>query len=177
MRIEPTRLAGVFVLYPEKVRDERGWFARTLCVDELGAAGLHADFPQHNASWNEDRGTLRGLHAQAAPHEEVKVVRVVRGRIFDVVVDLRESSPTRFQWLGIELGADEGAALYVPAGLLHGFLTLEDKTEVHYAMGSRYVPGAAFGYRFDDPHFGIEWPEPVRVISPRDEALPTWAGP
>jgi dTDP-4-dehydrorhamnose 3,5-epimerase len=175
MHIEGTSLDGVFVLFPERHVDERGWFARTLCVDELAAAGLHADFPQHNASWNERRGTLRGLHAQRAPHQEVKVVRVVRGRVFDVVVDARPGSATLGQWAGFELSATAGGALYIPGGFLHGFLTLEDDTEVHYAMGSRFVPDAAFGVCWNDATLGITWPEPARVISPRDAALATWA--
>lgn len=172
MRIEATPLAGAYLLHQERHADERGWFSRTLCVDELLAAGLHGDFPQHNASWNARAGTLRGLHAQAPPHEEVKVVRVVRGRIFDAVVDLREGSPSRGRSWGLELDADGGVALYIPAGFLHGFLTLEDNTEVHYAMGMRYVASAAVGYRWDDPTFAIAWPSQPRLLSVRDANLP-----
>lgn len=175
MRIEATPLSGAHLLWPERHADERGWFARTLCADELVAAGLHGEFPQHNASWNASAATLRGLHAQAPPHEEVKIVRVVRGRIFDAIVDLRTSSPSYRQSWGVELDSDSGVALYIPAGFLHGFLTLEDHTEVHYAMGSRYSPGAAIGYRWDDPAFAIRWPRAPVVLSQRDAQLP-WSG-
>lgn len=175
MTVEETPLPGAYLLRPERHADERGWFARTLCVDQLAMAGLRTDFPQHNASFNVAAGTLRGLHAQAPPHEETKIVRVVRGRILDAIVDLRPESPTRLSSWTVELDAASGVALYVPEGFLHGFLTLEDATEVHYLMGTRYVAESVYGYRFDDPVFAIAWPGEPRVISARDAALPHWS--
>jgi dTDP-4-dehydrorhamnose 3,5-epimerase len=162
----------VFVLELERRTDDRGWFARSFCVDELARAGLHTDFPQGNTSFNARRHTLRGMHYQAAPHGEVKIVSCTAGAIYDVVVDLRRDSPTRFGWVGVELNPASGAQLYIPAGFAHGFLTLAENTEVAYRMGARYVPDAARGVRWDDPRFAIDWPAPPALIAERDASYP-----
>ncbi len=166
------RVPGVFVLELERHTDERGFFARSFCVDELARAGLHTDFPQGNVSSNERRHTLRGLHYNAAPHGEVKIVGCTAGAILDVAVDLRAGSPTRFQWCAVELTPASGAQLYIPAGFAHGFLTLADHTDVTYRMGARYRPDAARGVRWDDPRLAIAWPARPAVISERDATYP-----
>lgn len=170
MRYLQTPLAGVWVLEPERIEDERGWFARTFDEEEFRAREMNPDVVQCNASYNTRAGTLRGMHYQAEPHGESKLVRCVRGAIFDVAVDLRGDSKTYRRWHGVELSEDNGVALYIPAGFAHGFQTLRDESEVLYMMGDPYVPEAARGVRWDDPAFGIEWPEVVgeRVISGRD---------
>jgi dTDP-4-dehydrorhamnose 3,5-epimerase len=172
VRFVPQRLDGVFVIELERRVDERGFFARSFCVDELARAGLHTDYPQGNVSFNTCRQTLRGMHYQAAPHGEVKIVGCTAGAIFDVVVDLRAGSPTRLGWCGVELSAASGAQLYIPAGFAHGFLTLADNTEVAYRMGARYVPDAARGLRWNDPRLAIAWPAQPAVISERDASYP-----
>jgi dTDP-4-dehydrorhamnose 3,5-epimerase len=166
------RLAGVFVIELERHSDDRGFFARSFCVDELARAGLHTEFPQGNVSFNARRHTLRGMHYQAAPHGEVKIVGCTAGAIYDVVVDLRVGSPTRLSWCAVELTPASGAQLYIPAGFAHGFLTLADATEVSYRMGARYVPDAARGLRWNDPRLAIPWPAPPAVISERDATYP-----
>lgn len=175
MRIEPTALADVLWVREERREDERGYFARTFCEDELARAGVPMRAWQMNASFNRHAGTVRGLHYQRDPHGEPKLVRVTRGRIFDVAVDVRPGSPTYGRWVGAELDAERGDALYIPTGFAHGFQTLEDQTEVLYVMGARYVAEAATGIRHDDPRIGIVWPAPVSVISERDRLLPELA--
>ena len=172
MRFIETPLNGAWVVDLELLGDERGWFARTFDSDEFAARGLNADVAQCNASFNARRGTLRGLHYQAEPHGESKLVRCVRGMIFDVAADVRVGSPTFRRWHGVELSADNRLAFYIPPGLAHGFQTLTDDAEVLYQMGHPYVPESARGVRWDDPAFAIEWPEPdgERVISARDRS-------
>ena len=160
---------------PEPHEDARGLFARTFDEETFTAAGLETRFPQHSLSWNRKAGTLRGMHWQAAPHREVKVVRCVRGRLWDAIVDLRPDSPTRFEWFGVELSAANRLALYVPKGFAHGFVTLEDDTEVAYLISTPYAPDAARGARWDDPVFGIDWPRAPAVISERDASYPDLA--
>jgi dTDP-4-dehydrorhamnose 3,5-epimerase len=174
MRFRETPLPGVWVIEPELLGDERGWFARTFDTHEFEQRGLDAAPVQCNASFNARRDTLRGMHYQADPHGESKLVRCVRGAIFDVAVDLRPDSPTFARWHGVELSAENRLAFYIPAGLAHGFQTLVDGCEVHYQMGYRYVPDAARGVRFDDPAFGIDWPAPAGelIVSDRDRAFP-----
>jgi dTDP-4-dehydrorhamnose 3,5-epimerase len=172
MRIEPLNLAGAAVIRQTRHGDARGFFARSFCRDTLAAAGLHADYPQHNISFNARAGTLRGLHFQHPPYEEVKIISCARGAIFDVIVDLRPGSPTYGQWHAAILSAENGDALYAPAGFAHGFQTLCDDVEVRYLMGANFVAGAAGGIRYDDPALSIPWPLPVSVISERDLALP-----
>jgi dTDP-4-dehydrorhamnose 3,5-epimerase len=172
MRILPTSLAGVRLLEPERQADARGYFARTWCERELAGAGLEAKLSQCSVSFNHRRGTLRGLHYQAPPHAEVKLVRCVRGALFDVAVDLRPDSPGFLHWAGVELTADNGRALYIPRGFAHGFYTLADATEVEYLISTAYVPEASRGVRFDDALLGLSWPGPVEVISQRDRECP-----
>jgi dTDP-4-dehydrorhamnose 3,5-epimerase len=174
MRFVQAPLSGAWVIELERIEDERGWFARSFDPDEFQAHGVDPVIAQCNVSFNPGAGTLRGLHYQAEPHGESKLVRCVRGAIFDVAVDLREDSSTFRGWHGVELSAENRRAFYIPAGLAHGFQTLTDDTEVLYQMGHHYVPEAARGVRWDDPAFGIEWPEPdlERTISEKDRAYP-----
>lgn len=176
MKFYETPLPGVWLIEPERIGDERGWFARTFDRHEFQTRGLNPDVAQCNASYNARRDTLRGMHYQAEPYGESKLVRCARGAIFDVAVDLRPNSPSLCGWHGVELSAENGHALYVPAGLAHGFQTLTDDCEVIYQMGHSYVPEAARGVRFDDPAFGIAWPEPhsTRIVSERDASYPDY---
>ncbi|HEV8629155.1 MAG TPA: dTDP-4-dehydrorhamnose 3,5-epimerase [Thermoanaerobaculia bacterium] len=167
-----TALPGVFVLAPERHADERGFFVRTYDRDELAAHGLDPTIAQGNLSFNHRRGTLRGLHFQAAPYAEAKLVRCSRGAIFDVVVDVRPGSPTRGRHVSVTLSADDGRQVYVPAGFAHGFQTLLDATEVSYQISAPFSAAHGRGFRYDDPTLAIPWPEPVTVISARDRELP-----
>lgn len=179
MRYLETPLPGVWLIESERIEDERGWFARTFDEAEFRERGMNPAVVQCNASFNLSRGTLRGMHYQADPHGESKLVRCVRGAIFDVAVDLRNDSATFTRWHAAELSADNGTALYIPPGLAHGFQALTDDTEVLYMMGSEYVPDAAVGVRWDDPAFAIEWPvapSSGRVISEKDSSYPDFAG-
>ena len=162
-----TPLDGAWVVEPERLGDERGWFARTFDAAAFAERGMPDGIVQANASFNARAGTLRGMHFQREPHGEPKVVRVTRGAVFDVAVDLRTRA-----WHGVELTAGNGLAFLIPAGMAHGFVTLEDDTEVLYLMGHEYVADAASGVRWDDPAFGIAWPRPPAVISDRDAAWP-----
>jgi dTDP-4-dehydrorhamnose 3,5-epimerase len=165
-------LPGAFTVEVELIADERGAFARTFCTDEFGDVGLDPNVAQCSLSLNRRRGTLRGMHLQHAPHEETKLVRCTRGRIHDVIVDLRPDSPTLGRWAAVELAADLQNALYVPRGFAHGFLTLEDDTQVDYVISTPYAPAASVGVRWDDPTIGIEWPFEPSVMSERDRLLP-----
>lgn len=173
MRFCETRLAGCFVVEPEPVADDRGFFARTFAADEFARLGLDPTLAESSISYSHRRGTLRGLHFQAAPHGEVKQVRCTRGRVFDVGVDLRPGSPTFLGWASAELSAENHRYMYIPSGFAHGFVTLEDATELTYLMSSPYVAEAASGLRWDDPALGIEWPEvgPL-TLSERDRSWP-----
>ena len=172
MLFHPSSIPGVVVVELERHADERGFFARTFSADELAAHGLDSRGVQCSLSWNERRGTLRGLHWQVAPHAEAKLVGLVRGAVHDVVVDLRPDSPSYLRHFALELTAEARNALYLPAGVAHGFLTLVDGCEVHYQMSVAHAPDAARGVRWNDPAFGISWPAPVEVISPRDASWP-----
>jgi dTDP-4-dehydrorhamnose 3,5-epimerase len=176
VRFAEAPLAGAWVVEPDRLGDERGHFARTFDRDEFAARGMAPEIVQCSTSYNARAGTLRGLHFQADPHGEPKLVRCTRGGVFDVIVDLRPESATHRGWYGVELSADNGRALYVPPGMAHGFQTLQDASELLYMMGREYVPAAASGVRWDDPAFGIEWP-PVaeRVMSERDRRYPDYA--
>jgi dTDP-4-dehydrorhamnose 3,5-epimerase len=167
-----TALKGAFIIDPERLADERGFFARTWCQREFAAQGLSTKFVQCNISFNKKRGTLRGMHYQATPHEEARLVRCTRGAIYDVILDLRPESPTFRQWLSVELSAQNSRMLYIPEGFAHGFQTLEDDTEVFYQMSEFYHPESARGIRWDAPAFGIRWPNIVCIISDRDRNLP-----
>ena len=155
----------------ERREDERGFFARSFCQDEFLKQGLKPVIAQCNVSWNRKRGTLRGMHFQAPPHEEAKVVRCTRGAIWDVIVDLRAGSPTRLRWHAAELSADNRLALYVPEGFAHGFQTLEDDSEVLYQMGESYHADLARGIAWNDPKLAITWPIADPILSDRDRTF------
>lgn len=172
MKFSETSLKDAMLITLEKRGDERGFFARTFCAEEFRAAGLATEFVQANHSSNARKGTLRGMHFQKAPHREVKVVRCVKGAIHDVIIDLRQDSPTYGRWEGFDLTEENGHMLYVPEGFAHGFQTLVDDTHVAYQVSYPYTPGAEGGVRWDDPAFGIAWPLTPTVISPKDAAWP-----
>lgn len=165
-------LHGAFVITPDKAADDRGFFARTWCAQAFADRGLDSRLAQCSVSFNRRAGTLRGMHHQVAPHEETKLVRCTRGRLFDVIIDLRPESATYLGHHGITLAADEHDMVYVPAGFAHGFVTLEDETEVFYQISTPHVPAAGRGIRWDDPVFAIAWPVSPRVISERDRGFP-----
>lgn len=175
MHIEPTPLPGLMLIRAEPARDGRGHFARLWCETTFDAAGLRFRPTQISASFNHRAGTLRGMHWQAPPHAETKLVRASRGRVFDVVADPRPCSPGFGRWFGVELDADRMEALLIPPGLAHGFITLTDSAEVTYCIDAPYMPTAARGARFDDPALGIAWPRPPAVISDKDLAWPELA--
>lgn len=168
MNFIPTALRGAYIIEPEKREDERGFFARTFCRNEFEAHGLRAQFVQCGVAFNKKRGTLRGLHYQAAPREEAKLVRCTRGSIYDVAVDLRPASPTLHRWIAVELSADNGRMLYAPEGCAHGYQTLEDETEVFYQMSEFYHPELAGRIRWDSPQFEIPWPVADAILSDDD---------
>lgn len=172
MRFTPTQIVGVVVVDMEPHADERGAFARLQCPAEFAAAGHPFEPAQTSLSRNPNAFTLRGLHFQPAPHAEVKLVRAVRGRIFDVAVDLRPASATYRQWTASELSAENGRALLIGEGIAHGFLTLEPDTDVLYQISPAFEPGHEAGVRWDDPAFGIAWPGSPALISARDAAYP-----
>jgi len=173
MRFAQSPLPGAFIVTPEPHADSRGIFARTVCEEEFAQAGLNGHFVQQSVSWNPRAGTLRGMHYQGPPHAEDKLVRVTRGAIFDVIVDLRPGSATAQRWFGVELSADNRLQMYVPKGFAHGFQTLDDDSELAYQISTPYRPEMAGGVRWNDPAFGIEWPPAEqRVISERDATYP-----
>jgi dTDP-4-dehydrorhamnose 3,5-epimerase len=172
MIFRDTGIEGAWVIALERFEDERGFFARTWDAKEFSEHGLNGDLVQCSLSYNRARGTLRGLHYQAPPHEEAKLVRCTAGAIFDVAVDLRRDSGTFKDWFGIELSAENRHALYIPEGCAHGFLTLTDDSEVLYQISELYAPDAARGARWDDSAFGIDWPAEVVVINERDRTYP-----
>jgi dTDP-4-dehydrorhamnose 3,5-epimerase len=176
MRFAETELPGAYLIDLERREDERGFFARAWCEEEFAAYGLDTRVSQCNVSFNERRGTLRGLHYQVAPHSEVKVIRCTRGAVFDVIVDIRPESETYTRWIGIELSEENRRMLYVPEGFAHGFQTLEDDVEVAYQMSNYHHPEAEFGVRWNDPCFGIDWPIADAVISPRDQSFDDFRG-
>lgn len=169
-----TPIPGVVTIALEPHEDERGFFARTWCRDLFRARGLSGELAQCSLSFTRQRGTLRGMHYQAPPHAEAKLVRCTAGALYDVAIDLRPNSPTFRQHVGVELTAQNRKALYVPEGCAHGSLTLADSTEVFYQISTPYVPAAMRGVRYDDPAFGIDWPEPVRAINDRDASFPSF---
>jgi len=176
MIFRETGLDGAFVLEMEPHADERGFFARAWCRREFEAKGLDTSIAQTSVSFNTAKGTLRGMHFQLPPHDEVKLVRCTAGAIWDVIIDLRPASPSYLRWEGFELTRENRRQLYIPKGFAHGFQTLADATEVHYQISEFYAPGASSGFRHDDPAFAIRWPLPVAVISERDRTWPDFAG-
>ncbi|WP_454849417.1 dTDP-4-dehydrorhamnose 3,5-epimerase [Rhizobium binxianense] len=175
MKFLPTAIHGAFVVEVSPHQDERGLFARTFCAKTFAAHGLGASFSQCNVSVNHRRGTLRGMHYQDAPQAEAKLVRVTRGRVFDVAVDLRRNSPTFLRWASVELDAGKRNAFYIPEGCAHGFLTLEDGCELFYQMSADYAPELGRCVRWNDPAFGIDWPFEPAVMNERDASVPDYA--
>jgi dTDP-4-dehydrorhamnose 3,5-epimerase len=176
MIFNKTRIAGVYLIDIERHEDQRGFFARTWCQREFREHGLNPRLTQCNLSFNEHKGTLRGMHFQAAPFEEAKLVSCTQGAVFDVIIDLRPDSPTFKDYLHATLTAESHNMIYVPEGFAHGFLTLTDRTYVFYQMSEYYMPGYGRGIRWNDPEFNIEWPGEVHVISERDANYPDFTG-
>lgn len=175
MIFRETALKGAFIIDMEKKEDERGFFARAWCRREFESAGLVTELAQSNVAFNRKRGTLRGMHYQAAPDEEVKIVRCTKGAVYDVIIDLRAGSPTHKQWIAVELAEDNYRMLYVPEGFAHGYQTLKDDTEVFYHVSAFYSPASERGVRWDDRAFGIDWPETgEKIISDKDKAWPDY---
>ena len=172
MRFTETLLKGAFIIDLEPLHDERGMFARAWCQREFEAQGLKVTWLQNNVSLNYKKGTIRGMHYQAPPDEEVKLVRCTKGSIYDVIVDLRPNSPTFCQYATVMLSAENRRALYIPQGFAHGFQTLSDDSELFYHMSAFYQSGSARGFRWDDTTVGIRWPEPLTVISDKDRSWP-----
>jgi dTDP-4-dehydrorhamnose 3,5-epimerase len=167
-------LIGAYLVDIEPRADDRGFFARTFCEDEFASSGLVTRFPQASISYNARRGTVRGMHFQAAPHEETKLVRCVTGAVYDVIVDVRPNSPTYLRSMGVELSAKNRSALYIPRGFAHGFQTLVDDSELLYMIDVNYVAEAARGVRWNDPSINVNWPDPIEVIADRDASFPDW---
>lgn len=176
MIFKDTKLEGARVIELEKRGDERGFFARSWCKGEFEAHGLNAVLKQANIAFNIKKGTLRGLHYQEKPFAEAKLIRCTRGSAYDVIVDLRPDSATYKEWLGVELTQDNYKMVYVPEGFAHGYLTLEDSTEMCYSVSQFYSPGSELGVRYDDRTFGIEWPIDIRVISDKDRGWSDYSG-
>ena len=172
MIFKETDLKGAFVLELERLTDDRGFFARSWCRKEFIEHGLNPQLVQCNVSFNKRSNTLRGMHYQVAPYEEAKLVRCTRGSIYDVIIDLRPESGTFARCFGILLDAERRNMIYIPEGFAHGFLTLEDDTEILYQMSEFYEPSSARGVRWNDPAFDIRWPADVSVISDRDRSYP-----
>jgi dTDP-4-dehydrorhamnose 3,5-epimerase len=172
MEFVETNICGTWLIESKPTRDARGFFARTFCNRELGARGMETNFVQHSMSYSARKGTLRGMHFQCAPHSETKIVCCRQGAIFDVVLDLRPSSPSYGCWSSFELTAENRRQLYVPAGLAHGFQTLSDDAEVYYLISAFHEPAAASGVRYNDPAFAIQWPLRPSAISDRDLTWP-----
>ena len=174
MKATPTAIAGALVLDPERLADERGFFARSWSREEMDSLGLVSRVEQCNISYNGRAGTVRGLHWQESPHAEVKIIRCTRGAIWDVFVDIRPGSPTRGRWGAVELTEENRLSLYLAEGIAHGFQTLADGSEVFYMISATYAAHAARGIRWNDPDLAIAWPRTMTVISERDAGLPTW---
>jgi dTDP-4-dehydrorhamnose 3,5-epimerase len=169
-----TKLKGAYVIDMEKLQDERGFFARSWCQKEFLAHGLASALVQCSVSFNAKQGTLRGMHYQIKPYEETKLVRCTQGSMYDVIVDMRQDSASFGQHVGVVLSADNRKMLHVPEGFAHGFLTLEDNTEVFYQMSEFYAPESSTGFRWNDPFLKIDWPADVQLISERDRDLPNF---
>jgi dTDP-4-dehydrorhamnose 3,5-epimerase len=174
MILKETKLQGVFEIEVEQRADERGFFARTWCQREFEDHGLNPKLVQCNVSFNKHKGTLRGMHYQAAPHAEAKIVRCTQGSIYDVALDLRPESPTFKEWVSVVLTSERRNMVYIPEGCAHGFLSLEDRTEMFYQMSEFYNAESARGVRWDDPAFKIAWPAKVEVIAERDRTYPNF---
>lgn len=177
MIFEETPLAGAYVVRLQRVEDERGFFARTFCEREFAAKNLAVRMVQSNTALTRKAGTLRGLHYQAGPHAEAKLVRCIRGAVYDVMADVRPDSPTFRSWFGVELTAENRAMVYVPEGMAHGYLALADDSELFYQVSAFYAPGAELGIRWNDPAFGVRWPEAGEfILSEKDRNWPDFDG-
>jgi len=174
MIFEELELSGAYLIVPERHEDERGFFARTWCDKTFEERGLNPKLVQCDISYNKRQGTLRGMHYQAAPFQECKLIRSTRGSAYDVIIDLRADSPTFKRSFGFELCSEKRNMLYVPEGFAHGYLTLEDDTEIFYQMSQYYCPESSRGVRWNDPAFGIKWPDPVLAINERDNNFPNF---
>jgi dTDP-4-dehydrorhamnose 3,5-epimerase len=172
MKFSPTTLCDAWLIELEPVVDSRGYFARTFCIDEFAAKGLETHFAQHSVSFSARKGTIRGMHYQREPHAEVKLVRCIKGSVWDVIIDIRPNSPTYRRWQGLELSSTNKNQLYVPKGFAHGFQTLSDSVEINYLISEPYSAQSASGIRHDDPAFEIHWPLPVTEISTKDLQWP-----
>lgn len=172
MLFEETKLSGVWIVTPQPLRDERGFFSRIVCGDEFAEHGLYNSWAQQNIAYNYKRGTLRGMHYQKGKAAEIKVVRCTRGGIFDVAVDMRNYSSTYLQWMGVELTADNHKMFYIPEGFAHGYITLTDDTEISYLVSAPYTPGQEAGIRYDDPQVAVQWPIEPQIISDKDKNWP-----
>jgi dTDP-4-dehydrorhamnose 3,5-epimerase len=175
LKFRGTGLAGVFVIEPEPIRDDRGYFARIWSQEDFAREGIEVSWAQGNLGYSERSGTLRGMHFQLPPHEEAKLVWCPQGELYDVVVDLRPDSATRYQWVGVELTAENRLMCYLPPGCAHGYQTLAHATELFYLTSHRYEPASATGVRWDDPVLDIRWPRKVEVISEQDRGWPLLA--
>lgn len=176
MQFHLTSLSDARLINLDPARDRRGFFARTFCVDEFAKHGLETNYPQHSISFSTRMGTIRGMHYQRKPHSEVKLVRCVKGAIWDVIIDIRHSSPTYCRWEAFELSSENGRQLYVPRGFAHGFQTLSNDVEVSYLISEPHAAQSAAGLRYDDPSLGINWPLPVSEISDKDLHWPIFSG-
>jgi len=172
MKFNSTTLRDAWLIELEPVVDSRGYFARTFCIDEFAAKGLETKFAQHSVSFSARKGTIRGMHYQREPHGEVKLVRCIKGSVWDVIIDIRPSSPTYRYWQGFELSSANRNQLYIPKGFAHGFQTLSDDVEINYLISEPYSPQSSSGIRHDDPAFEIHWPQPVTEISSKDLSWP-----
>ena len=168
MRFEQTGLEDAWIIALDPASDSRGYFARTFSADEFADRGLETEFPQHSISYSALSGTIRGMHFQRAPHQEIKLVRCIKGAIWDVIIDIRPTSPTFGKWKGFHLTDQNGCQLYIPKGFAHGFQTLSDDVIVNYLISERYAPSFAAGIRYNDAMFKITWPLPISVISEKD---------
>jgi len=174
MKFIETKLQGAFIIRPDLIEDERGFFARTFCRREFEEHGLNTNLVQCNISFNKQKGTLRGMHYQVPPHAEAKLVRCTAGAIYDVIIDLRAASSTFKQWFAVELTAENHQLLYVPEGFAHGYQTLRPDTEILYQVSEFYHPQSEEGVRWNDPAFGIVWPLPATAMSGKDASHPDW---
>ncbi|GLU28173.1 MULTISPECIES: dTDP-4-dehydrorhamnose 3,5-epimerase [Brucella/Ochrobactrum group] len=172
MRFTSLNIDGAWSIEPERLTDERGWFARVYCESAFEERGMETRYPQHSLSFSREKGTLRGLHYQNEPHSETKLVTCLQGVIWDVLVDLRTDSPTYRHWTGLELSAENGVELYIPKGCAHGFQTLTDGVLLRYMISTPYAPDFATGVRYDDPTLGIPWPDMPSVLSEKDKNWP-----
>ena len=176
MFFHETKLKGAFVIELDRKEDARGFFARTFARKEFEQRGLNPDCVQSNISYNKIKGTFRGMHYQVSPYAEVKLIRCSRGCLYDVIIDLRSDSPTFKQWFGIELSERNFKMLYIPEGFAHGFISLEDETDICYQVSKPYAPGYDRGVRYNDPAFGIQWPAEIKVITDKDKTWPDFKG-